>query len=78
MKNIAKGYRLPCLFIRFNLDEYKTPDIQETPKNKRLSKLKSLVNLYMNTERLGCDIGVIYLYYDGFSEGNTNQINNIQ
>jgi EsV-1-7 cysteine-rich motif len=68
MKNISEAYQLHCLFIRFNPDEYKSTDYAEVPKNKRLLRLKQVIEKYMNAETIGCTIGIIQLYYDGWVE----------
>ena len=68
MKNVAEIFFLPTLYIRFNPDEYKTPDLDEVPMKKKLFRLKKVIEKYMNTERLECTIGVIQLYFDGWIE----------
>jgi hypothetical protein len=74
MKNIAEVFQLPTLYIRFNPDEYKTPDLEEFPMKKRLMRLKMVVEKYMNMETLEFTIGVIQLYFDGWIENNPTGI----
>jgi hypothetical protein len=60
------------LYIRFNPDEYKTPDIDEVPMKKRLIRLKKVIDI--NMEMLECTIGIIQLYFDGWIENRPVEI----
>ena len=74
MKNVAEMFFLPILYVRFNPDEYKTPDIDEVPMKKRLIRLKKVLEKYMRMERLECTIGIIQLYFDGWIENRPVEI----
>jgi EsV-1-7 cysteine-rich motif len=78
MKNLAEMFFLPTLYIRFNPDEYKTPDLEEVPMKKRLVRLKQVLEKYMNMEKLGCTIGIIQLYFDGWVENTPTGITIIE
>jgi EsV-1-7 cysteine-rich motif len=68
MKNVSEMFRIPTLIIRYNPDEYNTPDEDEVPEKKRLIRLKQVIDFYMKMERLQCAIGIIQLYFDGWIE----------
>jgi hypothetical protein len=78
MKNIAEMFGLPTLYIRFNPDEYKTPDPDEVPMKKRLLRLKKVIEKYINTESLPCTIGIIKMYFDGWTENEQVEITVIE
>ena len=67
MKNISGAYQLPCLFIRFNPDEYKT-DSAEASDRKRHLRLKKTIAKYMNSEEIESTVGIIHLYFDGWTD----------
>ena len=56
MKNIAEMFGLPTLYIRFNPDEYKTPDVL---------RLKKVIESFIETKKLPFTIGIIQMYFDG-------------
>jgi EsV-1-7 cysteine-rich motif len=78
MKNISEIYGIPCLFIRYNPDEYKTPEPNEVPTRKRLERLKDVIREYDSMEKLPYAIGVIQMYYDGWLENERTSVTVIQ
>ena len=69
-----QGYRqLPCLFIRYNPDEYKSEYSDEDNDGivrKRHETLKKLIEEYMKVESLPMFTGMIQLFYDGYEPRN--------
>jgi EsV-1-7 cysteine-rich motif len=78
MKKLAQYFFQPILYFRYNPDEYKTPDIQEVSKNKRLIRLNQEINEFIILEKLPYTVGMIQMYYDGWSENRPVEITVIE
>lgn len=67
---------MPVFFIRYNPDPYKKPNgkkrCEHESRTKRLNKLKEWLNFAMKNNPYDSDImvNVIYLYYDGYQDGD--------
>jgi hypothetical protein len=73
MKNISEMLKKPTWFIRYNPDKYKEGDSNRKKvgenKRRRQQKLKEWVGFCLNNNPIheNIAIGVIYLYFDGWT-----------
>lgn len=78
MRNIVESLAMPIIFVRYNPDSYKnSKGKREDPcRRKRYAVLEKVLNETMGGEAFEkirdekIYLGVVYIYYDGYSEEN--------
>ncbi len=74
MKEITQAFGMPCIFIRYNPDDYRSKEGKEIKMDEREKILIKWIDLAMKSgpKRLEEFLRVVYLFYNGFDSKNTS------
>ena len=78
MINISESFQSPCLFIRYNPDEFKSEHSDEISERKRLNRLNKVLGRFIENETIECTVGLVKLFFDGWNDTEPVEIMKIR